>query len=149
MRACIQRVTHAQVEVDQQVVGQIGAGLLILLGVEQGDQASDLEYLSEKCIGLRIFEDEQGKMNRSVLDCGGEVLVVSQFTLLGNCKKGKRPSFVDAAPPEQAKRMYLEFSDRIQQAGIQVATGVFQADMQVSLCNDGPVTLLLDSRKRF
>ena len=149
MRACIQRVTFAKVEVEQQVVGQIGGGLLILLGVEQGDQTSDLTYLAEKCIGLRIFEDEQGKMNHSVLDCGGQVLLVSQFTLMGNCKKGKRPSFVDAAPPEQAKQMYQDFAQLVRQAGIDVATGVFQADMQVSLCNDGPVTILLDSRKRF
>lgn len=149
MRACLQRVTHARVEVEGQTIGDIRAGLLILLGVEQGDTADDCRYLVEKCAGLRIFEDDQGKMNRSVVDVAGQVLVVSQFTLLGNCKKGKRPSFVDAADPQLARELYLRFVDQLQERGLAVATGQFQASMQVTLCNDGPVTLLIDSRKRF
>ncbi len=149
MRACIQRVRSAKVEVEGQTIGQISAGLLILLGVENGDTQSDLNYMVDKVCGLRIFEDENKKMNLSVQDVGGQVLVVSQFTLLGNCKKGKRPSFVDAASPEIANQMYQTFTEQIRSLGIGVETGKFQADMQVTLCNDGPVTILIDSRKKF
>ena len=149
MRVCVQRVKNAHVEVDGERVGEIQQWLLILLGVEQGDVVADLEYLVDKCAGLRIFEDEDGKMNRSVEDVGGQVLVVSQFTLLGNCKKGKRPSFVEAAPPDLAKQLYESFVAQLKSRGLPVETGQFQADMQVTLCNDGPVTILIDSRKRF
>ena len=149
MRAVVQRVSRAAVHVDESVVGEIGPGLLVLLGVGQGDDDADAEYLAEKCAGLRIFEDDQGKMNRSVLDAGGAALVVSQFTLFGDARKGKRPSFTDAAPPDLANRLYERFVAGLRQAGLHVATGRFQAMMQVSLVNDGPVTILLDSRKQF
>ncbi len=146
MRAVIQRVLRAQVEVEQQVVGRIEAGLVVLLGVQQADTERDLLFLVEKTVGLRIFADFEGKMNRSVHDVGGSLLVVSQFTLLGDCRKGKRPSFIQAAPPEVAKQMYEQFVALVRQRGLVVETGTFQADMQVSLCNDGPVTIILDSR---
>ena len=146
MRAVIQRVRSAQVEVEQQIVGQIETGLLVLLGVQVGDSERDLAYLVDKTIGLRIFPDSEGKMNLSVQDVGGSLLVVSQFTLLGDCRKGKRPSFAQAAPPEIAKTMYEKFIEHARQSTLRVETGVFQADMQVSLCNDGPVTIVLDSR---
>ncbi|WP_305045245.1 D-aminoacyl-tRNA deacylase [Geoalkalibacter sp.] len=149
MRAVVQRVAEARVEVDGQVVGAIGRGLLVLLGVGEGDGEQDLAYLAEKTAGLRIFEDEQGKMNLSVVDVGGAVLVVSQFTLYGDCRKGRRPSFTPAAAPREANRLYEEFILRLRAAGLKVATGVFQAHMRVSLCNEGPVTLLLDSRRGF
>jgi D-tyrosyl-tRNA(Tyr) deacylase len=146
MRAVIQRVRSAQVEVEQQIVGQIETGLLVLLGVQVGDSERDLAYLVDKTSGLRIFPDSEGKMNLSVQDVGGSLLVVSQFTLLGDCRKGKRPSFAQAAPPEIAKTMYEAFIEQARQRTLRVETGVFQADMQVSLCNDGPVTVILDSR---
>ncbi|WP_305041829.1 D-aminoacyl-tRNA deacylase [Geoalkalibacter sp.] len=149
MRAVVQRVAEARVEVDGQVVGAIGRGLLVLLGVGEGDGAEDLAYLADKIAGLRIFEDEQGKMNLSVTEVGGAVLVVSQFTLYGDCRKGRRPSFTPAAAPETANRLYEEFVARLRIAGLEVATGVFQAHMGVHLLNDGPVTLLLDSRREF
>lgn len=149
MRAVVQRVAEARVEVDGQVVGAIGRGLLVLLGVGEGDGAEDLAYLADKIAGLRIFEDEQGKMNLSVTEVGGAVLVVSQFTLYGDCRKGRRPSFTPAAAPETANRLYEEFVQRLRIAGLEVATGVFQAHMGVHLLNDGPVTLLLDSRREF
>jgi D-tyrosyl-tRNA(Tyr) deacylase len=148
MRAVIQRVTETRVRVDGQIIGEIGAGLLILLGVEQGDSQADADFLATKIAGLRIFEDEAGKMNLSLLDTAGAALVVSQFTLLGDCRKGRRPGFSQAALPEQAIPLYQYFITRLQQQGVTVETGQFQADMQVELINNGPVTLILDSRKR-
>lgn len=149
MRAVIQRVTEARVRVDGEIVGEIDAGLLILLGVEQQDEPSDAHYLATKTAGLRIFEDNAGKMNRSLLETGGAALVVSQFTLLGDCRKGRRPGFAQAALPEQAIPLYQSFMEQLQRQGLRVEAGQFQADMQVELVNDGPVTLLLDSHKRF
>jgi D-tyrosyl-tRNA(Tyr) deacylase len=147
MKACIQRVRFARVEVEGKLIGEIQKGLLVLLGVQEGDQASDLNYLVDKTVGLRIFPDDEGKMNRSVLDVGGQMLVVSQFTLLGDCRKGKRPSFGQAANAEVADALYRRFVKETSLLGVPVATGQFQADMQVTLCNDGPVTILLDSRR--
>jgi D-tyrosyl-tRNA(Tyr) deacylase len=147
MKAVLQRVTRASVTVDGQIVGQIGRGLLVLLGVGQEDGESDARQLAEKTVQLRIFDDADGKMNLSLADVGGAMLVVSQFTLLGDCRKGRRPSFVHAAPPELAERLYKTFVAAVGVQGIQVATGRFRAMMQVELVNDGPVTLLLDSRK--
>ena len=149
MRACVQRVSRCSVTVEGQVVGQIGRGLLVLLGVTHDDTPADVEYLAEKTTGLRIFEDDAGKMNRSVLDIGGQILVVSQFTLWGDCRRGKRPSFTDAAAPDLAERLYDEFVAAVQRWGVPAATGKFRAHMDVALVNDGPVTLLLDSRKSF
>lgn len=149
MRSVVQRVKRASVSVDGKVVGRIEAGLLILLGVGEKDSAGDLEWMVDKLIGLRIFEDEEGKMNRSIQDMGGQILLVSQFTLYGDCRKGKRPSFSTAAPPELAKALYEQAADKIRAYGIPVETGVFQAEMQVELVNDGPVTMLLDSEKMF
>ncbi len=149
MRAVLQRVSEARVEVAGQEVGRIGRGLLVLLGVGAGDAMPDVRYLAEKTAGLRVFEDADGKMNRSLADSGGAVLVVSQFTLYGDCRKGRRPSFTPAAPPELAKSLYEDFVAHLRSLGLAVATGIFQADMQVHLVNDGPVTLLLDSRKEF
>ena len=149
MRAVIQRVTKASVTVDQKVVGEIAQGLLVLLGVEKNDDTKDLSYVANKTLGLRIFEDDEGKMNRSVVDIGGDLLVVSQFTLLGNVRKGKRPSFVDAADPDIANELYRQFVQQTRAAGVKTETGIFQADMAVELINDGPVTILLDSRKKF
>lgn len=149
MKAVLQRVSSASVSVEQREVGRIEAGLLVLLGVEQGDTAADLIYLADKTAQLRIFEDAAGKMNRSVIDIGGAVLVISQFTLLGDCRKGRRPGFTKAAPPDLADNYYQQFTERLRQTGLAVATGIFQAHMQVQLINDGPVTLLLDSRKEF
>ncbi len=145
MRACIQRVTRAQVTVDGRICGSIERGLLVLLGVGHGDRDSDAVKLAEKIVGMRIFEDDQGKMNLALAEVGGGVLVVSQFTLLGDCRKGRRPSFVGAAPPDEAQRLYLLFVDAVAQQGIEVATGRFQEHMCVELLNDGPVTILLDS----
>lgn len=154
MRSVVQRVTSASVTVDGQIIGQIGPGLLVLVGVEQGDQPSDVRYIAGKIRDLRIFEDdgdEQGRkrMNRSVLEAGGGVLVVSQFTLSGDARNGRRPSFASAAPPEIARALYEDVVRELRDGGLQVATGQFQAMMQVSLVNDGPVTILLDSRKTF
>ena len=149
MRACVQRVREASVEVDCATVGSIGAGLVVLLGVAEGDEDADAAWMAEKVVDLRIFADDQGKMNRSLADTKGEMLVVSQFTLLGDCRKGRRPSFVHAALPEKANRLYEVFSSLVAQRGIRVATGRFRAHMNVSLVNDGPVTLLLDSAKLF
>ena len=149
MRAVIQRVNEASVTVDQQTVGAIGQGLMVLLGVAQGDTSQEAKSLAEKTAGLRIFEDDAGKMNRSVEEIGGSLLVVSQFTLLGDCRKGRRPGFADAAPPELADQLYEEYVAALRSRGVNVATGVFRADMQVALVNDGPVTMLLDSRKQF
>jgi D-tyrosyl-tRNA(Tyr) deacylase len=145
MRAVIQRVTQSSVSVSGQVVGRIGPGLLVLLGVARQDSEKDADFLVEKIIHLRIFEDEDGKMNRSLVDIGGQMLVVSQFTLLGDCRKGRRPSFVQAAPPETAESLYQYFVDRIRDKRIPVQTGRFRAMMEVSLVNDGPVTLIVES----
>jgi D-tyrosyl-tRNA(Tyr) deacylase len=131
------------------VVGRVGRGLLVLVGVARGDGPNDARALAEKVAGLRIFEDQEGKMNLSAADAGGGLLVVSQFTLLGDARKGNRPSFIEAAPPEEANSLYLAVCDRLREKGYPVATGVFRADMQVELVNDGPVTILLDSRKAF
>jgi D-tyrosyl-tRNA(Tyr) deacylase len=147
MRAVLQRVSRAKVTVAGEVVGEIGRGLLVLLGVEQGDTESDAQQLADKTIQLRIFDDAQGKMNLAVTDVGGAVLVVSQFTLLGDCRKGRRPSFIAAAPPELAERLYETFVAAIGAQGVSVATGRFRAMMDVELINDGPVTLLLESRR--
>ena len=149
MRAVVQRVTEASVRVDGQTVGRIGAGLLVLLGVGQGDGEADAAWMAEKVLNLRIFEDEDGKMNRSVVEREGAILAVSQFTLFGDCRKGRRPGFSDAARPEVAVPLYERVVALFGEAGVPVETGVFQADMKVSLVNDGPVTLLLDSRKTF
>jgi len=149
MRAVVQRVSEASVMVDGQTVGAIRQGLMVLLGVARGDTSRDAVYLAEKTCGLRIFEDQQGKMNRSVEDISGNVLVVSQFTLLGDCRKGRRPGFTEAAEPELADKLYEEYVELLRQRGITVATGVFRAEMKVGLVNDGPVTMLLDSRKQF
>jgi D-tyrosyl-tRNA(Tyr) deacylase len=149
MRAVVQRVTRASVTVDGQVIGQIGKGLVVLLGVEQDDTESDAQQLADKTIQLRIFDDAEGKMNLSLGETRGAMLVVSQFTLLGDCRKGRRPSFIQAAPPELAERLYETFVAAVGVQGIAVATGKFRAMMQVELVNDGPVTILLDSRKRF
>jgi len=149
MRAVIQRVTQSSVVVNDATTGEIGQGLLVLLGVEKDDSAVDLKYTLEKTIGLRVFEDDQGKMNLSLADVSGQLLVVSQFTLLGDVTKGRRPSFIKAAAPEIANRLYEEFVSMARDKGIDVQTGVFQADMTVHLTNDGPVTILIDSRKKF
>ena len=149
MRACVQRVHQASVTVDGIVVGQIGRGLVVLLGVAQSDEQHDVAYLADKTATLRIFPDDEGKMNRSVTDIGGAMLVVSQFTLLGDCRKGRRPSYIDAAEPALAERLYEDFVADIRRRGIPVATGRFRAHMDVALVNDGPVTILLDSRKVF
>lgn len=149
MRAVIQRVTQSSVVVNEAVTGEIGRGLLVLLGIEKEDTQADLRYTFEKTIGLRIFEDELGKMNLSLLDISGQLLVVSQFTLLGDVRRGRRPSFGDAAPPEIANRLYEEFVALARGRGIDAQTGIFQADMAVQLVNDGPVTILIDSRKNF
>jgi len=146
MRAVIQRVTAADVQVDHEIVGRIGPGLLVLLGIARSDEEKDADYLADKVVNLRIFEDDEGKMNRSLLETGGELLVVSQFTLLGDCRKGRRPSFVEAAPPERAEQLYEYFVDQLRLKGINVSTGRFQAMMAVSLVNDGPVTLILESK---
>lgn len=145
MRTVIQRVSEASVTVGGQTVGRIGAGLCILLGVGKGDNSDTAAALAEKVKNLRIFDDEFGKMNRSVVDCGGAILVVSQFTLYADCGKGNRPSFTDAAPPGLAQELYQEFANRLRAAGLNVATGQFQAHMKVTLINDGPVTLVLES----
>lgn len=149
MRAVIQRVEKASVSVEGEIKGQIGAGFLVLIGVEEGDGDADFRYIAEKVPNLRVFEDEQGKMNRSLLDVGGEVLAVSQFTLLGDARGGRRPSFITAARPETADPMYERLVADWRVRGIRVETGVFGAHMKVSLVNDGPVTILLDSRRRF
>jgi D-tyrosyl-tRNA(Tyr) deacylase len=147
MRAILQRVSSASVRVDGLVVGEIGAGLLVLLGVGQEDTEADAEHLADRVLGLRIFGDAAGKMNLSVVDSGGGVLVVSQFTLYGDTRKGRRPSFDGAAPPEMACRLYERFVELVRARGVGVATGVFQASMSVALVNEGPVTFVVESRK--
>src|SRR3954464_13908953 len=148
MRAVLQRVIRASVTVEGQMIGQIGRGLVVLLGVEQEDTDADAHQLADKTIQLRIFDDADGKMNLALAEIGGAVLVVSQFTLLGDCRKGRRPSFIQAAPPALAERLYETFVAAVGVQGITVATGRFRAMMHVELVNDGPVTILLDSRKR-
>lgn len=149
MRAVIQRVTSARVTVAGQETGAIGSGLLVLLGVHALDQQQDVRWLAEKTVHLRIFEDPAGKMNRSLLDTGGAMLIVSQFTLLGDCRKGRRPSWSSAAPPDTAKALYHDFINAVRTLGVPVQHGKFQAMMEVSLINSGPVTMLLDSHKQF
>ena len=149
MRAVIQRVANARVVIDGKEHSRIGPGLLVLVGVEKQDTPEDAEMLARRIIELRICEDDAGKMNRSIAEAGGQILVVSQFTLLGDCRKGRRPSFDPAAPPAQARALYEQFVNEIDGLGIEVATGVFQAAMNVELTNQGPVTFILDSRKRF
>jgi D-tyrosyl-tRNA(Tyr) deacylase len=149
MRAVVQRVSRAKVTVNGEIAGEIGLGLLVLLGVGRDDTEADAIYLSEKLAGLRVFEDAQGKMNRSLQDAGGSVLAVSQFTLYGDVRRGKRPSFEAAAPPEKARQLYEFFVEGIRAAGLRCETGRFQEIMQVELVNEGPVTILLDSAKAF
>jgi len=149
MRAVVQRVSRARVTVNEWTAGEIGLGLLVLLGVGREDSESDASYLAEKIVGLRIFEDAEGKMNRSVVDVGGSVLAVSQFTLYGDVRRGKRPSFDAASPPEPARQLYEFFVQCIRNFGLRCETGRFQEMMQVELVNEGPVTILLDSTKSF
>ncbi len=149
MRACIQRVSQASVTVDNRIVGKIERGLVVLLGVAHADTPEEARWLAEKIVGLRIFDDAAGKMNLSLAETHGAMLVISQFTLFGDCRKGRRPSFIDAAPPETAERLYQSFVSAVGLLGIQVETGVFRAHMDVSLVNDGPVTLFLDSHAQF
>ncbi len=149
MRAVIQRVSKASVAVDSEITGQIGTGLLVFLGIHKDDTDSEIKWMSDKIINLRIFEDTNGQMNRSLIDTGGAMLIVSQFTLYGDCRKGRRPGYSSAAPPEKAKDTYFQFIDTVKQKNIVTASGRFQAHMDVDLVNDGPVTLLLDSSKLF
>jgi D-tyrosyl-tRNA(Tyr) deacylase len=149
MRAVVQRVAGARVEVAGEVVGAIGRGVVVFLGIARGDTSADADYLAAKTAGLRIFEDDAGKMNLALADVGGAALAISQFTLLGDCRKGRRPGFTNAAPPELADPLYVKYLAALRAAGLEVAAGVFRAEMQVHLVNDGPVTLLLDSRKTF
>jgi D-aminoacyl-tRNA deacylase len=149
MRAVVQRVSRAKVTVADEVAGEIGTGLLVLLGVGEKDAQADADYCAQKICGLRIFEDADGKMNRSVGDVGGSILAVSQFTLYGDVRRGKRPSFDSAAKPDQARKLYEYFVERVRAAGLRCETGQFQEMMQVELVNDGPVTILIDSEKQF
>ena len=145
MRVVLQRVREASVTVDDREIARIGPGLLVLLGIRDGDTGKDVRYLADKVSGLRIFEDEEGKMNRSIQDNSGEMMVVSQFTLYAECRKGRRPSFTDAAAPQTAEQLYRNFIDLLKEKGIHVGEGKFQARMAVSLVNDGPVTIIIDS----
>jgi len=149
MRAVVQRVSQAKVEVDGEVKGQINGGLLVYFGVDKTDTPEEIPYMVEKITNLRIFEDEDGKMNRSLMDEGGEILCISQFTLMGDCRKGRRPSFTDAKEPLEADNYYQQFIHMCRDKGIKTETGVFQAHMEVSSVNDGPVTMLIDSKKNF
>lgn len=149
MRCVVQRVSQASVSVAGSRVGEIGLGILAFVGIGQDDGKTDLEWLAAKLTGLRIFEDSEGKMNRSLIDVKGKLLLVSQFTLFGDCRRGKRPSFSEAAPPEIAKELFDQLVEYIRQQGVTVETGQFQAEMDVSLVNNGPVTILLDSKKSF
>lgn len=149
MRAVVQRVTRGAVTVDGEVVGAIGPGLVVLLGVGRGDTGADAQYLAGKIVNLRIFSDQQDKLNLSLLDTGGELLAISQFTLFGDCRHGRRPGYSEAASPEAARGLYEQFVQEVASLGIKVATGRFQTDMVVEIINDGPVTLLLDSSKSF
>ncbi len=147
MRALVQRVKEASVKIDGEIVGSIGSGMLILLGVKNGDTEAEADFVADKCLGLRIFSDAEGKMNLSADDIGGEFLVVSQFTLYGNAMKGKRPSYIDAARPEVSEPLYEYFVERLKSCGRKVETGRFGADMQVSLINDGPVTIIIEKER--
>ena len=147
MKALLQRVDRASVTVGSNVTGSIGKGLCVFLGVANGDTEKDIAWLADKIVNLRIFDDESGKMNRSVIDEKGDILIVSQFTLCGDCRRGRRPSWSEAAEPAEANRMYERFVKEIESRGVVVATGVFQALMKVEICNDGPVTLMIDSRE--
>lgn len=149
MRSVVQRVARGSVKVEGRLISEIGPGLVVLLGVGQGDTARDAAYLADKVAHLRLFEDEEGKLNLSVLDTGGSVLAVSQFTLYGDCRKGRRPSFSEASPPDEARDLYHIFVDELGKLGLKAATGCFREHMVVEIINDGPVTLLLDSRKNF
>lgn len=149
MRAVVQRVSYAKVSVENDIKGEIDNGIMLLLGVENNDEDKDLEYIFDKVINLRIFEDNNGKMNLSLLDVKGSILIISQFTLLGDARKGRRPSFINASKPDDAIKYYNEFIQKCKDKGIETKTGVFGADMKVELCNDGPVTILLDSSKTF
>ena len=149
MRAVVQRVSEASVLVDGKVTGAVAQGLCVLVGVGQGDSEEDARWLADKVVDLRVFEDEQGKMNRSVLDVRGAVLAISQFTLFGDARKGTRPGFVDAARPEVAQPLYAKFCEQVRMRGVEVGEGVFRATMEVRIVNEGPVTLLLDSKKLF
>ena len=149
MRAVVQRVKEADVSVDNNITGSINKGLMVLLGVEEGDTEADALYMADKITGLRIFEDEEGKMNLSIKDIGGDILAVSQFTLLGDARKGKRPSFSKAARPDEANRLYRHFIDLVNERDVKTEEGIFQAEMLVRIYNDGPVTILLDSKKLF
>jgi D-aminoacyl-tRNA deacylase len=146
MKAVVQRVKESAVSVENEVIGKIGKGLLVLLGIAQSDEAADADYLAEKIVNLRIFEDDKGKMNKSLVDIRGQMLVVSQFTLLGNCRKGRRPSFIDAADPKKAVGLYEYFAAVVRKKGVTVETGRFQAMMDVTLVNSGPVTLIVESK---
>lgn len=149
MRAVVQRVTQARVSVEGEVIGEIKKGIVVLLGISKDDNEKDIKYIAEKVVNLRIFEDENNKMNLSSLDINGELLVVSQFTLYGDCRKGKRPSYDQASRPEEAEKLYNNFLDEISKCPLKLQTGKFQADMALEIHNDGPVTLLIDSRKTF
>ncbi|WP_456408977.1 D-aminoacyl-tRNA deacylase [Caldithrix abyssi] len=146
MKVVVQRVKQASVKVDGKTVGQIGKGLLLLIGVDQKDDEEDIAFVADKCVNLRIFEDEQGKMNRSLLEVGGEILAISQFTLLGDTRKGRRPSFINAADPQKGNAFYQKFIERLREHGVKVETGIFGAMMDVELLNYGPVTLIVESK---
>lgn len=149
MRAVVQRVKRCSVEVDGKIVGSIGKGLLVLLGIKNDDSKRDIEYIKDKILNLRIFEDDRSKMNLSLKDVSGQIMIVSQFTLYGDCRKGRRPSFIKAASPETAQGIYIDFVEEIKSTGIHVQQGVFQAHMDISIVNEGPVTIILDSEKRI
>ena len=149
MRAVVQRVKSSKVVVKDEVVGKIGIGFNVLLGVEDKDEEKDLKYIVDKIVNLRVFEDSEGKMNLSIKEVGGEILAISQFTLLGDCRKGRRPSFIGASRPDEAKKYYDKFIEMVKRENINVESGIFQAEMMVEINNDGPVTILLDSKKTF
>jgi D-tyrosyl-tRNA(Tyr) deacylase len=149
LRAVVQRVKNSEVKVDDNIIGSIDSGLLVFLGIGNEDGMDDIDYLIDKIVNLRVFEDQEGKMNLSALDLEKEIMIISQFTLYGDCRKGRRPSFFDAAPPDQAERLYDVFVNKIKNYDLKIATGEFQAMMDIDLVNDGPVTLLLDSNKEF
>lgn len=149
MRAVVQKISEGKVVVDEKITGAIDKGLLVYLGITNDDTIEDVKYMAEKIVNLRIFEDENNKLNLSLIDTGGEILAVSQFTLYGDCRKGRRPSFTEAAPPEMANELYEIFIDKCRELGVNVETGVFQTHMMVHSINDGPVTMLIDSKKTF